>query len=395
MEISILMPCYNESKHIIQALESVEAQTFESWELIIVDDGSTDETYHIVKEHISNSPHKDKFQLIQQPNSDQLIALQNALHHASGAFVYVLHGDDFLLTNKSLETLMDAVKAFPHYDAYMAPYTQVDAQGAFIKNLPLRPYLPPQHSLALMQLWMGRNLYNDFGLIKKSAALKSVLPNYLIWNMPFWANLLDDTTVATLNCYNLSESVYGYRFHEGNYLHSSLGAANVFSGEMRTFLNLAKNQNIPLFKLQYFVFRALNKLVPKYDYKPLVRTGTQTNLSSILKFMMEKYKQADLISTEPFCTVYQYFVAREKSSVHDKDAYVSEIPKLPADFFAPTGAQMLLYNKRVRDNALTEEETHFLAEIKKGPTRITCDPEDKDAILRYLTYLGLQKYIAL
>ena len=48
--ISIIMPAYNASNYIGEAIESVIAQTFLQWELIIVDDGSTDNTSKIIKD---------------------------------------------------------------------------------------------------------------------------------------------------------------------------------------------------------------------------------------------------------------------------------------------------------------------------------------------------------
>lgn len=43
-KISVVLPCYNVGKYLVQAVESVRSQTFTEWEAILVDDGSTDET---------------------------------------------------------------------------------------------------------------------------------------------------------------------------------------------------------------------------------------------------------------------------------------------------------------------------------------------------------------
>lgn len=52
--VSIIMPSYNTSKFIVQTIESVQAQTYSNWELLIVDDCSTDNTDDIVKPFLSD-----------------------------------------------------------------------------------------------------------------------------------------------------------------------------------------------------------------------------------------------------------------------------------------------------------------------------------------------------
>jgi teichuronic acid biosynthesis glycosyltransferase TuaG len=55
-EISVIMPAHNAEAFIGQSIESVQQQTFQDWELMIVDDGSTDETAAVVKDYVKNDP---------------------------------------------------------------------------------------------------------------------------------------------------------------------------------------------------------------------------------------------------------------------------------------------------------------------------------------------------
>lgn len=390
MTISILTPCYNEQKNIEKTLQSVDRQTYSDWEMIIVDDGSTDNTYDVVERFIQGSKNSDKYQLIRQPNSDQLIAVKNALSHAKGDFIYVLHGDDILLKDDSLETVAQATKENPGYDAYIAPLALLDPNDQLVGQTSLRPYLEAEHALSLMQLWLGRNLYNDVALVAIDIAKTYYSQNYLVWNTPFWAKMVYGDTTSVLQCYELSEPIYGYRIHEGNYLKNELGVVNVFSGEMRTFLNLAYFTNIPAYRIQYAIFRVLNKVKKGINYRPLKTRRRQKKIATILRFMMQKYAPVNLMSIEPYKSVLAFFDSREATKYADKSV---TSPKLPDDFFAPTGAQMLLYNTRIKNGQLHEAEQQFLDLVKTGPSSIYCSPHDVEKLERYLTYLGINRYI--
>jgi len=87
-QISIIMPTYNGSKYVIETIESVLNQTFQNFELIIIDDGSTDNTVEL----ISNlSP---KIRLICQENKGIAQARNTGLESASGEYIAFIDHDD-------------------------------------------------------------------------------------------------------------------------------------------------------------------------------------------------------------------------------------------------------------------------------------------------------------
>ena len=92
--ISIITPTYNHSKYISECIESVLAQSFKNWEMIIVNDGSTDNTIEIVEDYIK----KDKrIKLVNQENKGifKLSETYNkALNESKGEFIAILEGDD-------------------------------------------------------------------------------------------------------------------------------------------------------------------------------------------------------------------------------------------------------------------------------------------------------------
>jgi len=92
--VSLIIPCYNSEKTIRQSLESVFAQNYPNLEIIAVNDGSTDQTAHILKEF--PTVHTYTF----SKNKGVAAALNEGLKHAKGEFIQILDSDDLLLPEK-------------------------------------------------------------------------------------------------------------------------------------------------------------------------------------------------------------------------------------------------------------------------------------------------------
>ena len=89
--VSILMPVYNEQKYISEAIDSVLSQTYSDFELIIIDDGSTDKTAEIIKAY------KDTRITFLQPGKIGKVAAFNlAFSNSKGDFICLFAGDDIL-----------------------------------------------------------------------------------------------------------------------------------------------------------------------------------------------------------------------------------------------------------------------------------------------------------
>jgi len=97
-KVSFIVTSYNYEAYIVECLRSVERQTYDHWECIIVDDVSTDNTVDCVKQFVEQSDNKDKFEVLcKTENSGQMEAFRDGLKLASGSFVVMLDADDVLL----------------------------------------------------------------------------------------------------------------------------------------------------------------------------------------------------------------------------------------------------------------------------------------------------------
>lgn len=89
--VSIITPCYNGEKYVSQTIESVLAQTYTKWEMIIVDDGSSDNSAKIIQEYCKKD---SRIKLIQQPNGGSAKARNHGIREANGQYIALLDSDD-------------------------------------------------------------------------------------------------------------------------------------------------------------------------------------------------------------------------------------------------------------------------------------------------------------
>lgn len=96
--VSIITPTYNCAKFIARTLDSVQAQTYQNWEMIIVDDRSQDNTKEIVEEYMKDDP-RIKYHLL-EVNSGAAVARTTAMKLAQGSYMAFLDSDDIWTPDK-------------------------------------------------------------------------------------------------------------------------------------------------------------------------------------------------------------------------------------------------------------------------------------------------------
>jgi glycosyltransferase involved in cell wall biosynthesis len=165
--VSVVIPTYNCDRYLVQAIESVLSQTYSNIEIIVVDDGSTDQTQRVLK------PYLNRIRYIHQQNHGVSAARNRGIQEASGEFIAFLDADDFFLPDK----LADQVACFeakPSLGVVSSGWYMVDEQGKEIiaehkpwlglSHLNLetwllwRPVLPS--ALMLRRKWLEANKFD-------------------------------------------------------------------------------------------------------------------------------------------------------------------------------------------------------------------------------------------
>jgi glycosyltransferase involved in cell wall biosynthesis len=142
--VSIIMPAYNQERFIDKAIESVFSQSYSNWELIIVDDGSTDSTREKIQQMV-NSINSSQIKLIVQDHKGAVqlsVTYSTALKHAQGELVAILEGDDAWPSYK----LKVQVPDFEDQSVVLSfgNYAWIDPGGRIIRNIRLSRYLPSE-----------------------------------------------------------------------------------------------------------------------------------------------------------------------------------------------------------------------------------------------------------
>lgn len=118
-ELSIIMPAYNVGKYLKPCIESLIRQSYADWRLIVIDDGSTDDTAEIVDRYAAKDA---RITPVHIKNSGPGHARNIGLQNASGAYISFMDSDDVYGTDTTLEENMNILKADRTIDFLQFPY---------------------------------------------------------------------------------------------------------------------------------------------------------------------------------------------------------------------------------------------------------------------------------
>ena len=180
-KISVITPTFNDGESISETMQSILSQTYNNWEWIVVNDGSTDNTENIIQELFKEYNISEKSKYIYQENSDQLNAIINGLNYVTGDYIFILHSDDLLPSEQFFERCISMMKSNPKIDGIFGNLILIDERSSEKGLQVVRKYRRSQNEIARLLLWLGRNTYSDIAFHKRDAYICSVKDNYLTW----------------------------------------------------------------------------------------------------------------------------------------------------------------------------------------------------------------------
>jgi glycosyltransferase involved in cell wall biosynthesis len=209
--VSVIIDNYNYSRFLPRAIDSVFAQTYHNFELIIVDDGSTDDSCDVIDSYCKNENYQNQIIPIFQKNSGQGGACNTGFAHASGEIVCFLDADDYYYPQK-LEKVVRAFQSHPEWIQVSHCWTSVNNEdipiGSSTSNI-----LSQGNVQSLLLKWGRYASGITSALAYRYHALAAVMPapnrciidSYLNASIPFYGNI---------GCIN--EPLMCYRMHGSN-----------------------------------------------------------------------------------------------------------------------------------------------------------------------------------
>jgi len=175
-EVTVYMPTKNRSALLLRAVSSVMTQTFEDWELIVVDDHSTDDTPRLLEDLAALDP---RIRFIRQPASLGGCAARNlAINHATGTFITGLDDDDMFLPTRIEDLLAPAREGQPI----------IGGCDLFWSRTGQRKIRRPRHITYKMQVtrnYLGNQILTRTEYMQSVGGFDTSLPalqDYDVWN---------------------------------------------------------------------------------------------------------------------------------------------------------------------------------------------------------------------
>jgi len=169
VKISIIIPVYNTEKYVAECIESCLNQTYKDFEIIVINDGSTDKSVDIISEYHKNN--KDKITLIHKENGGTGSALNTGFERMAGEWFKWVSADDVLYPT-ALETMMDLIEKIPDNKQYIfyTNYNIIDEDGGVIK-----PFDEPNRTTLTRDLRNVELMNNFYGNASSSLIHKSLM----------------------------------------------------------------------------------------------------------------------------------------------------------------------------------------------------------------------------
>lgn len=192
--VTVIIPVYNGEKTIQRTLDSLIRQTYTDWEALVIDDGSTDETWKVVNRYVNQYP--SKISGYSQSNIGQAMTRNKAIHMTESEFLMFVDADDYI-DSDYIEKYVNAIES-GDYDCVIGGFRRVNSYGKVTKKfVPTSTWRMYSHMVPWARLFrrqflidndikfldvsIGEDAYFNFMLISKTNKIKCIKNTGYVW----------------------------------------------------------------------------------------------------------------------------------------------------------------------------------------------------------------------
>lgn len=241
--VSVIMPCYNMEKYITATIHSVQRQTYPHWELLIVDDASTDGTVGIVQDFCSQD---DRIQFVIKPKHSGIADTRNqCISMAKGRFLAFLDADDIWhpeKLEKQLKFMLEKNVGFSY-----STYDWIDEEGKTLNKF-INTIGDLDYKTYLRNTIIGCSTV----MVDKKITGDVVVPNFRTSeDTATWLNILKKGVLA----YAIEEPLVSYRIRRKS------ASSNKIKASIDLWKVYRRNEKLPFVKaIQCFSCYAFNAI---------------------------------------------------------------------------------------------------------------------------------------
>lgn len=383
VKISVLIPAYNSAKTIVEALESIKNQTYQNWEIILINDGSQDETETILRRYLGNT--KLPLKYTKQTHHNYFKAIRHGLKYASGEIIFVLDADKILFNQnvfyRAVSTILGE-KCDGMFVGIRAMYQRLK-DGKF--HL-VRPYYRNEVSLIKTALGLGTNIYTNYAFWRREIFETSVYENYLINGMPAWYNAENNLGLRVVNGnfvglkYRVSKKV---NLGDNPLKQNNSKTLFELSTNLRTLHHIVSRINVPAYSTQATLYNLINRLHIASLYPSIFKQG-QTSLKEITPLVVKNIKDSELDN------VYLKTIVDFSNNFDPQKTAKIVIPKGTKIYW---GTGIDEFSNKLSKNTLEQFYYDLMKIISQGTTIYKIKKDDQKKLEQILEFFTIRDYV--
>ncbi len=210
--VSIVLPTYNRARYLREAIQSCVDQTYPNWELIVVDDGSVDDTPSIAAQYEAADP---RIRYLRHDTNRKLPAALNTGFTTAIGDLFTWTSDDNLFRPQALDVMVDFLNQNPDVDVVYSDYSFIDEEGNVLGYNRAKDFdeLPYWNSVGAGFLYR-RSLWDKLGAYEENSLL--------VEDYEYWLR-----ASQSVRFHALHEDLYLYRTHIGSLGSSEKGRISI------------------------------------------------------------------------------------------------------------------------------------------------------------------------